>query len=229
MFVIEHSIIPHLWCSSSIKQKSGRRNQFHFLTNLKGFIVKIMIQWSIAFVSTHCFLLIWWIAYNYVELHNILVFSYSFFDVVYFEGFARLPIHDDAKGWGSLGGCIGKEVELVFWLLLLFFLWYAVAEAVHLPEVPRDDFGKLLQQRCVGLAAVAGLIVVDKRVEQILACQEQAVALPLIAVGSLEGETHLRKPLLVAQLLLADYAELSVEQAHALADGDGLARGGVVA
>ena len=76
---------------------------------------------------------------------------------------------------------------------------------------------------------MAVLIVVSEGVEQVLACQQQAVALPLVAVGGLEGQPHLLQPVLVGELPAVHEPQLSVEHPHPLADGDGLARGGVVA
>ena len=95
-------------------------------------------------------------------------------------------------------------------------------DSVHLEEIPGDDFGDfplLLDRRFVPGPHAP---VVEERGEKVLPRQQQVVALPFESVDGLVRPLDERvEPLLVMRIaVLADDAELPVEQADTRFDGD---------
>ena len=102
-------------------------------------------------------------------------------------------------------------------------------QPIHLPGIPRDDVGNVFQRFLPRHGAELGLIKADASEEHGFASQEQAVALPFVAVGGFEGCLGCFEPIACGVGVFAHDAELTVEQSDAPFGRNGFACSGVIA
>ena len=121
----------------------------------------------------------------------------------------------------------GKEVKL-FCLRLRLAAGHRQVQTVHLPQVPTDDVGDGLQLLFCWLALPAGLQMLCIGQQQVDPCQQQIIALILVAVGGLHRMGGIFAPLVLGGGVLAYHTQLAVQNANAPGYRDHLAGGGIV-
>ena len=120
-----------------------------------------------------------------------------------------------------------KEVKL-FRLRLGLAAGHRQVQAVHLPQVPTDDFGDGLQLLFCWLALPACLQMLCIGQQQVNPRQQKVIALILVAVSRLHRMGGIFAPLVLGGGVLAYHPQLAVQNANAPGYRDHLAGGGIV-
>ena len=102
-------------------------------------------------------------------------------------------------------------------------------EAVHLPEVPGNDFGDFTGLILGGCLAEFVLVIVKEGVEGVFAGKEEVISLPFVAVSSLVSQLGSGVPFFLRGRVLCYYAEFAAQKSNALSYGDDVAGDGIVA
>lgn len=89
------------------------------------------------------------------------------------------------------------------------------ARPVHLPDVPREDLGDLLQHRVPGICSEPVLVALLERQEEVLPRQHHVVALEVVCVDALDRRLRPLHPGFGAVRVLRDDPELPVQESDA--------------
>ena len=231
MRIIKHFAIPVLWGLPCIKEKARRCNKLGSLGNLVGLVHEIVVYRLIARSFNR--LLVGRVTDYREELlfHSCcLAFQYG-----ELKGFAVLPVVYHAQGdrflrllifgftekrtieQGRLRRlCLLNRSESRNHIHIHLVSGHSVGKAVHLPEVPGYDPGRLLKLILLDIRSPSVAEMLGKRLEHVNARNEEIVALILKAIRRtqrIEGSAH---PFLASFGLLGHHAQFAIEEAYAL-------------
>ena len=205
-------------------------NHFHLIRNFIRRIQKFVIYWGCkSFVIAKGFILIRRVSDDIIKLHAGTPFLNGF-KVLGRSMAALAPVFHFTGYRGRLLLCRpehGEQVKL-FRLRLGLAAGHREVQAIHLPQVPTDDFGDGLQLLFCWLALPAGLQMLRKCQQQVDPCQQKVIALILVAVGGLHRMGGIFAPLVLGGGILAYHTQLAVQNANAPGYRDHLAGGGIV-
>ena len=230
MVVIQHFFIPCFRRRTSIEQKACRMNHLYFFCYLIRRIQKLVIYWRCKrSIIAKGFILIRRVSDDIIKLHAGTPFLNGF-KVLGGSMAALAPVFHFTGYRGRLLLCRpehGKEVKL-FCLRLGLAAGHRQVQAVHLPQVPTDDFGDGLQLLFCWLALPAGLQMLRIGQQKVDPRQQKIISLILIAVGRLHRMGGIFAPLVLCGGVLAYHTQLAVQNANAPGYRDHLAGGGIV-
>ena len=129
------------------------------------------------------------------------------------------------------GNRLGTFTEKIvgYFHLVVAAAGYHPFQPVHLPHIPRNDIGNVVDRLTQRVMAELCAVILNKGIEHRLAGQQQAIALPLVGVYALVGFLRGFQPLACGDGVFSHYAQLAVEQAYALAKRNEHPCGGIVA
>ena len=105
--------------------------------------------------------------------------------------------------------------------------WNDKLDAIHLKNIPRNNLGNVLEKRDMVVAnffieidLLSGefvVPVVDKSIEKIFAREQEIIALPLVAIGTLIGDLGPGEPFGFVVAILGNSLQFAIQKANSVA------------
>jgi len=106
---------------------------------------------------------------------------------------------------------------------------YDTFQSVHLPHVPRNDVGDVVDGFRQWVFSELGTVVFDKGGKHGFTGDKQAVSLPFVGINTLVGFLRGFQPFAGSFGVLADHAQFTVKQSDTVGKRNNRACGGVIA
>ena len=123
----------------------------------------------------------------------------------------------------------------MFFFIIMAAIWYNCLQAIHLPNIPRNYFRKVLQHFHVQSIAKLGSVIIGNSKKQVFPCQQNVVTGPFKAISTANRQCRQLQPTLFASFpvlkvagALVNHTQLSVQQANTFCQRHYFARHGVV-